>query len=667
MLRTLIALLLLATPAGMRAQDGGGSDPLAPALRALADGDTAAAVDWLQRSHRRLDGPAGFILLGQVYRERGTIVDRLRSQQVLEDAKARFPDDMDVRMELGRTYYAQRFFPDAVACFDQVLRRDPRRCDAHYLIGLYHFHNWKRVNDFGDDLLAARRELRAVVDCDTTNADAAFKYLVARYALEDTSSAECTRMMRRFPDRAEFPLYRATLAFEKEDLRACDRDFTRGLELLDEETRLAYGRVKRIMTGTEQKRYASSDQDSLARAHWVRRDPDPTTAINRSKLEHLYRMFVCDALYSPPRSPRRGWNTDRGETFLKFGKPATIYHSLGDDPTSGRIQVWSYVLGGVLFQFLFVDEYLNGNPRIPASAGLTMHMLRESPAQSKVEALAAPIPGMLDVVAFRDDGMAATVYLAMLVDADSLRSVADMSRVNAFNVRTAWFDPVWSRAGTTAQQVRSAEVPQRREGGRSSYEFVRSSRIPFDRFHFACAFEDGTGAARALLLGEADASRFMGNELVLSDILLTAQDGPAASAITRGGERVWPRIDRAYRPGEMLGVYVEIYNLARVARSTVYDVRFAIYPGVDEDTPSWLRWGRNIVAQMGFGGQAAIAQTFRRQGSRHQDHEAVRIDIDRLAPGPYQLLIEVTDVHSGHRATSHTPFRRQEARVAGRE
>jgi GWxTD domain-containing protein len=662
--RLLIAAVLLAIPAGAPAhgRDGAG---VQPALNFLAEGDTAAAVHWLERAH--LDEPAGFILLGSLFRERGTIVDRLRSQRVLEEARARFPDDMDVRMELGRTYYAQRFFPDAVACFNEVLRRDPHRCDAHYLLGLYHFHNWKRVNDFDDDLLDARRELRAAVRCDTTNADAAFKYLVACYALGDTSSAECTAMMRRFPDHGEFCLYRAVLGFEGEHLEESHRDFMLGLALLDEDGRLSYGHVRRIMTGTQQKRHASADQDSLARAFWVYRDTDPTTEINLAELEHLYRMFLADALYSPPRSERRGWDTDRGEAFLKFGKPAAVYHSLGDDSSSGRVEVWSYVLGGVLYQFLFVDEFLNGNPRIPATAGLVMHFLRESPAQSHALPTAIPVPGDLDVVAFRDGAMTATVYLAMRVDADSLGALAQPAGTVRFNVRASWFDTVWKRSGANAEQVWVSEATQRHQAGRDFHELVRSVRIPFDLFHFACAFEDPAGSARALMLADADASRFMDEHLVLSDILLTRPDGPSAAVIERGGERRWPRIDRSYHPGEKLGIYVEIYNLARAGGATRYDVRFAIYPGEDEDTPAWLRWGRNVIAQMGFGGEPAVAQTFRREGARHQEHESISIDVDRLTPGPYQLLIEVTDLNSGAIASSHTPFRKEEARVAERK
>ncbi len=667
-------MLAIACLAVLAAAAERSSDPLLPAQAYLARQDTTAAIDWLVRSHRTSDDPSGYILLGQLYRERGTIVGRLRSQKVLEEARRRFPHDDDVLVALGQTYYAQGFFPDAMNCLNAVLRRHPGRCDARYLVGLYHYNNWKRVNDFRDNLSIARRELRAAANCDTSNADAAFKYLVACYALGEPPASECARMVRRFPGHGEFLLFRGTLAFDEGRYEECRRDYEHGISLLDPETRRAYGSVRRVMTGTEQMRLESADADSLARAYWVRHDLDPTTAVNERELEHIRRMFLCDALYSPARYARpgwdqrvRGWETDRGEAFLKYGKPASVYYSLGDDSSSGRIEVWTYVINGVLQQILFVDEYLNGNPRIPYTADVVLHFLRESPRRTGFANTAIPIPGVLDVVTFREDALTASVYLSLRVDADSVRAATNGRSAELFNLRTAWFDDSWQRRGATADVIPADALAVRRDDARSSFEIVRRTSAAFDRLNFACAFEDEFAQARALLVGETDASRFIGDGLAMSDILLTAESGPDETVIVRHGRQIWPKIDHTYEAGEMLGVYVEIYNLARMAHQTEYDVRFAIYPGFDDDSSMWARWGRRIMAGIGFGGQPAVAQTFHRAGSTFDEHEDVRIDNSRLPAGAYELLVEVTDRRSGQQAAAHTAFQKREASVAGRE
>src|SRR5262249_31981577 len=155
--------------------------------------------------------PRAYILLGQVWRDRGTIDGRLRSQHVLEDAKAHFPHDVNVLIELGRTYFAQRFFPDAVGTLQRALDIDPKRRDARDPIGLHPYRNWKRLNTYSDDLEVARRQLRTAWQCDPTNMEAAKFYLYARYALADTSAREADQILSRFPKEACFQLYRGAL------------------------------------------------------------------------------------------------------------------------------------------------------------------------------------------------------------------------------------------------------------------------------------------------------------------------------------------------------------------------------------------------------------------------------------------------------------------------
>jgi tetratricopeptide (TPR) repeat protein len=154
---------------------------------------------------------------------------------------------MNVRMELGRTYFNQGFNPDAMSCFRAVLEKDPRNCDAHFLVGTYYFQNWKRMNEYRDDLVDARRELQIVTECDTTNATAAFKYLVTRLALDDVSVDECDRMVQRFPDRAEFWLYRGSVAYDQGRFDACQDDFARGIALLDDATRETYAYLGQVL------------------------------------------------------------------------------------------------------------------------------------------------------------------------------------------------------------------------------------------------------------------------------------------------------------------------------------------------------------------------------------------------------------------------------------
>ncbi|HEU4930334.1 MAG TPA: tetratricopeptide repeat protein, partial [Candidatus Krumholzibacteria bacterium] len=359
--------------------------PLSRARSRLAAGDTASAIRALENAgaHHGEDADAAR-LLGQLYRDRGTIQGRLRSQSTLENACARHPGDIELDVELATTYFEQGFYPDAVRALRDILAREPDRCDARKLLGLYHYRNWMRMNEYADDLATARRELREALECDASDADVALQYVIAGYAQGDSIESECDRFIARFPDRPEFRLMRGTVAFESKRYDACAADYAAALERMDDATFAVYtNSLTHVLGAIDDERYQRSTEparDDFQRRLWLVADPDPTTETNPRWLEHVYRLFVADCLYSNQPTGRRGWATDRGEAFVRFGRPMEIEYVMGDDWRSGKVETWSFVTEGIFHQLVFVDEFLNGNPRIPYEADLTLHFMRHSPA-----------------------------------------------------------------------------------------------------------------------------------------------------------------------------------------------------------------------------------------------------------------------------------------------
>lgn len=644
----------------------------------LTRGDTSAATHALEQSGARDgDDPATACMLGRLYRERDTIPDRLRSQLVLEPAHARYPDNVEVSMELAQTYFAQAFYPDAVRICRDVLAREPKRCDARRLLGLYHYQNWKRMNEFTDDLGDARRELRAAVACDSSDVDAALRCLIAGYASGDSIAAECDRLIARFPERPEFRMMRGTLAFEAQRYAACARDYALALDYMDETTRAVYGGMTHVLAARDDERYRAATADvreDYQRGMWLVADPDPTTEVNPRELEHAYRLFVADCLYSNEPTDKRGWETDRGEAFVRFGRPIDIQYTMGEGYINGKVETWSFTIHGVFNQFVFIDQYLNGNPRIPYDTDFMVHFMRHSPAATTLPAGAIDIPSFVDALAFRDDPMSGSIYVAMAVDADALGSVLDMSRVDRFELRGAYFDELWQREGGFVDTVRASDWHETRTRRGRAFEMVRHVRVPCDRYHVAMAFEDRFGITRAVGRRDADALRFADDRLAVSDVLLyrDGESAPGEIAIERGGVRMRPNVERQVARGERLHAYVEIYNLALVTqdaeRVSSYDLRFAIFPARSDTDPDWVDWGRRAMEWAGFGDDddAVISQTFRREGRAHDDRESIAIDVDVLDDGRYELVVEVKDQRSGARAVAHAPFWKDSGAVAGR-
>lgn len=653
-------------------------DSIAIAQSHIDSGNGVSAVATLEAGGAR-DGrdPVASCLLGGLYRDRGTIQGRLRSQEVLEAARARHPGDLNVTMELARTYFAQGFYPDAVRYTRAVLARDPQRCDAYALLGLYHYQNWMRMNEYTDDLVDARRGLRAAAACDPDNAEIAVRCLVAGYVLGDSIGAECDEFIVRFPERPEFRMMRGTLAFEAGRYEACARDYAAGVGLMDEATATAYRSMVHVLAAGDDGRYRSATsemRDDFQRGYWLVADPDATTEVNPRALEHVYRMFVADCRYANSPTGKRGWETDRGEAFLRFGAPVDIDYIMGEGFMNGKIETWSFVTEGSFHQLVFVDEFLNGNPRIPYEADFTLHYMRHTPAITALPADAVPLPNVVDAYAFRDDPMHSSIYVAMAIDSDALRNSLDVNDAGMFVLRGAYFNPMWQREGGFSDSVRASALHETRSARGRSLAWVRQLRVPSDRYHLAVAFEDATAVTRATGRRDADAARFASDRLGLSDVLLFRGEHSQADdiAIERNGARMRPNIERLVAHGERLRAYVEVYNLALAsregARASSYDLRYAIFPARTETDPAWVDWGRRAAEWAGFGDDedAMISQTFRREGRAHDDRESIAIDVDVLDDGRYQLLIEVTDRESGQRAAVHAPFWKESGRVADR-
>lgn len=643
--------------AGASGSCTGAVDDGGAAARALLErGDTTGAIEFLEHSHLdRSRGPEPFLMIGTLYRSRGTIDGRLRAQRHLERALQLYPRDPRVLMELGRTYYDQTFYPDAERYIRAALALDPSLCDAHHLLGAYYYDKWKRMNDYLDDLDTARVELGLAVECDSSDADAAMRYAYSLYALgrSDSAAAACETALRRFPGRAEFRLLRGALAYDDERFDDAATDFERGLDLMDDETRAAYEDIERFLPVEERSVYAASSPEERAtydRSYWVDVDADPTTARNERRLEHIYRMFLADLFYSCAHPSRRGWETERGETLVKFGWPDKLESSLGGSWKDGRFETWTYEDdGGAVMRFLFVDEFLNGNLRIPYRADLTLAALRDSPRVSDYYPDAVPLPGTMDVVTFKNTEMSSDVCIALSVDADSMSTRADSAGGDVWNLRGVLFDDQWRREFIFGDTLSPSAASTRRR----SCEFVRLVTVPFDRYHVACTLDGGWASAR--FRGEGDSYRYAGDRLTASDILLE-RPGPSPPVVVRRGRSLYPNAGRRYGPGERLRVYFEVYNLAVSRGASDYSVTFLIYEHPESPPPAWRRWGSRLAGIVGADRTPTISQTFRRSGATHTETEDIAVNIDALDAGRYELVVSIADSLSGESAETSTTF-----------
>ena len=93
---------------------------------------------------------------------------------------------------------------------------------------------------------------------------------------------------------------------------------------------------------------------------WKKRDPTPRTERNERLEEYYYRVAYADQSYSVGRL--NGWETDRGQVFVRFGAPDAIERYPLPVSGGGAFEVWTYET--VKRRFIFTDEQGDGSYKL---------------------------------------------------------------------------------------------------------------------------------------------------------------------------------------------------------------------------------------------------------------------------------------------------------------
>jgi GWxTD domain-containing protein len=141
--------------------------------------------------------------------------------------------------------------------------------------------------------------------------------------------------------------------------------------------------VSPILTEEEKKAFlkleTDDERETFIAEVWIRRDPDPDTEINEFKEEYYERMQYANEHFS---SGIPGWKTDRGQIYLRWGKPDSIeshptggqydrpYYEGGGSTSTYPFEIWFYRnLPGIDsgLEFEFVDKTGSGEYKLAYS------------------------------------------------------------------------------------------------------------------------------------------------------------------------------------------------------------------------------------------------------------------------------------------------------------
>lgn len=153
------------------------------------------------------------------------------------------------------------------------------------------------------------------------------------------------------PDRPKLDLYdglRLHVAGRETEAGAA---FEQALAGLPESDRQALLGLQPILRREQARNYLTQDDSTRARseaAFWQLTDPLYITDWNERQLEHMARVAYADLRFAEPSTGRRGWETDRGVIFIRYGPPTEIART---STARGQRIVWRYGSAGPVFMF----------------------------------------------------------------------------------------------------------------------------------------------------------------------------------------------------------------------------------------------------------------------------------------------------------------------------
>ena len=155
-----------------------------------------------------------------------------------------------------------------------------------------------------------------------------YDLLMAVYAAAEEHEAlyRWAKTMKSFrPEDAYSDLYLAYGAYQLGKIEEAEALFNTGIDRLPAEDQHVFTDVSRIMN-REQVKLAQKKETEGPQYYWASKDPLNLTPFNERELEHYARLIYADLLFGEPKLDMRGWDSERGEMYVRFGNPPLMYY-----------------------------------------------------------------------------------------------------------------------------------------------------------------------------------------------------------------------------------------------------------------------------------------------------------------------------------------------------
>jgi GWxTD domain-containing protein len=693
------------------AQDDAARRHIEQGLAHVAAGDTLLAVEEFQRAASLAPNYAdAYYHLGRLYTQRASSVetdfrDRVLAEEALLEALRIDPSDPRYLLELAQLRVKQHMNSAASRLFNRALNEAEASGDPAVLADV-HF-NLGYIKELEYEVLRNRRLMPILRGPPSTGTGAAIDPNRIRYANQYMDMSAQVNELGIVPKEEMFEHYRAAVRYDPSHVAASVRlmgqlmdeyrmgeymalarrltaehperptpylylglglhvmgredaaseAFENGLARLTDEERQAVEDLAEVLRRRDAELYSAlspEERDSFNDRFWQLSDPLYLTEANERRIEHLSRVAYSDLRFAEPENGLRGWETDRGIIFLRYGPPVEIAsfaaqtNSYGNEYSVGRRSIiWSYGLDGPVFIFRqmpgyrgaqFADEY-----KFVADDARYVQPARYDNIPSIPELLDLPI----QVARFRGEGpeeVAVEVHAALPLE--------ELSR--DLDMREGQFETGLFLLNNDGEQVvrrvLDESVLYSESGDVNEFRSWRLIMAPGGELVAAVETRDAVTWRAAASRETFRASRYPLDSLAVSDILLADFVRPLATEpIQRFDYDIAPNAGLEYYSGDPVHVYYELYGLEQDAEGFAsFEVSIQIRvkklhrQGGLATMLGGLAdaWGFTIV------GDDRVELQFSREvkmDGRDRVTEYLSLDPQEVPPGEYEIRLRVWD------------------------
>jgi GWxTD domain-containing protein len=635
----------------------------------------AEAERLLHRAVQLMDGdPVAMLEVGLLLRKQGVSTDARRVVERAERAAQRrgveLPPELRARLHYRLALMYERFWED-VDHLIAYLPLGPFGCarnygqaqgDAATVFAIMasacpeDVHEALRQTAFIADETAAEYGLMldhfyAALRADTAHTDAALHLLGHQAQRGDwlAFDALVAHMLTVRPDDARVLLFVALGLHERGLVSRADSVFRRAIALLPQAERAVFEDVGLLLPRSVQAHYAALDstaQRETARRFFAGSDPLLLSAVEERRLEHWARLAWAELKFASPESRLRGWDTERGQTWLRYGRPEVTFQCC----FAGlyRTEFWSYGSRGPVFSFrrLRTSRYAR---HTDASHILANQELAElGPQHYRPRTVATYYRYPHQVVRLRGSRSDLTRFeIHATPPLDSLWLGAEGLAAGIF-VRDLDHQPLWEQRRTfTGDDARAQSYAFEVGPGTLQLSIEARAEAP-----------EGQQRPVAMWRDTVTTLDTASGRLALSDLLLADTIAPRVpSPARRADVVVVPSRTLAFPPGHAVHLYFEVYGTTVGADSLAsYDVEVT----VTDSTGGGLLGAvvRGFVRLIGIGPDETRVRwerAWRPTGDRAVEYLA--LELARADEGTYVVAVTVRDRITGQVATSVRPFR----------